>query len=346
MLLSTYKIHTFCSENPQTKFTKIILTYSNLHIIYSTITDPRLPLKLTVKDKNEPLGQIIIPVDDLPSDEHFLKWVPLGPHRKNPHPYGEICLDCWIEDFYDESEGYIERENLPTLKKKKNGRLRQKFLGSIENLSPRAARKASVGMGVMSVKGSVSMEDISGSSLRRKQETLPPKNNNYLQVSSTSSSVLPSTSYTNFDMRRANSTLAIGLADQRRLSMGSAEIASLGSLPVIKEQTYPPKITNFIPNSGSAEGGTLIQITGKNLGLAKEDIIRLMVAGCNCISTLEYYTPNKIMCTTTESEGIGPISITTRSGGTSSSKLMYEFVASKKQEDIDLDILDDGTGKK
>ena len=59
----------------------------------------------------------------------------------------------------------------------------------------------------------------------------------------------------------------------------------------------------IVPNQGASSGGTLIQITGRNLGLAADDITRLMVAGCNCLSTLEYYTPNKIMCTTLESEG-------------------------------------------
>ena len=39
------------------------------------------------------------------------------------------------------------------------------------------------------------------------------------------------------------------------------------------------------------------------------------------------------MCTTSQSQGIGPITISTRSGGMSSSKMMFEFIDCVKETD-------------
>ena len=59
--------------------------------LFSTATDPKIPLKINVKDKDDPLGQILIPLSDIPSEEHFLKWVTLGPHKKNISPCEKVC---------------------------------------------------------------------------------------------------------------------------------------------------------------------------------------------------------------------------------------------------------------
>jgi len=67
-----------------------------------------------------------------------------------------------------------------------------------------------------------------------------------------------------------------------------------------------------------------------------------MVAGCNCLPTLQYYTSSKIMCTTNQSVGIGPISISTKSGGLSSSKIMFEFVHERIEEPLSNGASDSG----
>jgi len=319
-------------------------------LCYSTLTDNKSSLKINVKDKDDCLGQIIIPLSDIPSDEHFLKWVPLGPHKKNSNPHGEVCLDCWIEDFYEDNE---ETAHPSPSAQNKTGKFFRKNLSKLTGRSPEANRKNlspfsdSYGPGVTSIKGSVSMEDLSSKS----NKTSPSFNNKY---NNKKDSLLAPAAYTN--IRKSVSTLALNstpkssstiLTTPQRQSTTPDETAGVSlrrnsindivaasnaggagatALPTIKEQCYPPKILNMVPNLGPADGGTLIQITGKYLGNSKDDITRLMVAGCNCLASVEYYSSSKIICTTTESIGKGPITLSTRSGGMSSSKMMFEFV--------------------
>ena len=291
----------------------------------------KLPLKINVKDKEDVIGQIIIPIREIPSEEHFLKWVPLGPHKKNSNPQGELCIDCWVEDFYEIDDSSNVNSNSKNILNKTINRLKgrspdplRKFRSEDEN------RRHSVATGSVSIKGSISVEDISSSKLKK---------NKFMKDALISPIFFESNSS---DSNQADSNLADEpksrkISMDKRYSMGDTS----SHLPVIKEQCYPPKVLNIVPNSGPSKGGTLIQITGKYLGLSRDDITRLMVAGCNCLPTLEYYTSRKIMCLTTASHGIGPISIQTKSGGMSSSKMMFEFVENA-QEDLRVDTVPNG----
>lgn len=309
---------------------------------------------------------------EIPSDEHFLKWVPLGPHKKNQHPHGEICIDCWIEDFYEPTDNEEEASH-------KSGKSFLKNLNRLAGRSPEANRKSpftdrresNSSLGMTSIKGSVSVEDLSNG------KKSSPLSSGTRKFNKKDASLLAPAAYSN--MRKSVSTFALNsnssssspsktpspppapqdeptpaggglsapvpsagnnMSNIRRNSINDIVAASnaggvAASLPTIKEQCYPPKVQSIVPTSGSADGGTLIQITGKYLGNSKEDITRLMVAGCNCLSSIEYYSPVKIMCTTSESLGTGPITISTRSGGMSSSKVMFEFVEGKKDKPLE-----------
>ena len=307
--------------------------------LLSIITDSKIPLKLNVKDKDEPIGQIVIQVSEIPIDEHFLKWVPIGPHKKNTNPSGELCLDCWVEDFYESDED-IMTPSISTKPKKYLNKTLQRLTGR----SPEPPRKQRDGLkvsptdrtrrhsyatGIMSIKGSVSVEDLTRPNNINKV-TFRNKNNLLAPDAYTN----PLT-HTHNDVRRASSAAVLEhthlhfMDQQKRNSIG--DLPTISQLPIIKEKCYPPKVLNIVPNSGASAGGTLIQITGKYLGVSRDDITRLMVAGCNCLSTLEYYTAQKIMCTTSESEGTGPVSISTKSGGMSSSKMMFQFLEKKEE---------------
>lgn len=63
-------------------------------------------LKITVKDKDDAIGRIIIPVTEIPPDVHFLKWISLNEtERKSPFSIaGEICLDYWLDVCTDEGK--------------------------------------------------------------------------------------------------------------------------------------------------------------------------------------------------------------------------------------------------
>ena len=274
--------------------TCIILIYY-IWIISSDITDPKLPLKLTVKDKDDTLGQIRIPLPDIPYEEHTFKWIPLGPHRRNLNPVGEICVDCWITEYRD--------ADIPTKKGSNFFKFKEKL--NIKQFSDRV-RTGSIKYGGTSLKGSVSVEDLGA-------VTYKPTFSRTLERSKPAATGL----------KRATSLF---LNFPQIPSPRSDRSSSLAELePVVEKTADPPEINIITPISGPSCGGTLIQIIGKNLGDSKEDIIALTVAGYDSLATVEYLSSSKLMCTTSPGEGVGPVSLMTAAGGSCVSKTHFEF---------------------
>eukprot|EP00794_Sanderia_malayensis_P009766 gene9766-10765_t len=259
-----------------------------------TITDPKAPLKLTVKDKDDTLGQIQIPLTDIPHDEHTFKWIPLGPHRRNLNPSGEICIDCWIVDYSDSD---TPKKDSNFLKLKHKLHLKPPIIDG--------KRKGSLKTGAISMKGSISVEDLSRAQNKPSNLSKLPENQFCI-----SSGISKATSVY-FSKPDASPPLS----------------KSPSPLSVTKEIEKPavPEIKMLTPISGPSTGGTLIRITGKNLGRNKNDIIALTVAGIDCLSTLEYHSSGSLMCTTSAGQGVGPIFLNTESGGSCTSKLQFEF---------------------
>ena len=263
----------------------------------STISDPKLPLKLIVKDKDDPLGQIQVNLADVPSDEHMLKWVPLGQHRRNLNPAGEICLDCWITEYHDERSS--------------SKKSYFKFKSSKKQIDKNEInRRDSVKTGGVSMRGSVSVEDLSSFSSRSKSVPTPKIIDN-------------SQTKDLFGLRRSSSVFLNPTGTPR-----------ITDLATVRENGGLPDIKFISPISGPAEGGTLVQMSGANLGNSRGDIIELFIGGCDCLPTLEYYSPNKIMCTTSAGEGTGPIRIKTKSGGIGTSRISFEFIKDEKTEKV------------
>ena len=90
--------------------------------------------------------------------------------------------------------------------------------------------------------------------------------------------------------------------------------------PVINGSGCPsPVITDFNPKSGPIEGGTIITITGRDLGVAYDDFTSnsIVVGDDPCMPIEDNFIPGKqIHCTTTigSSLGINLINVTLPSG--------------------------------
>lgn len=264
-------------------------------LLSSNITDPKLPLKITVKDKDDMLGQVQIPLTDIPYEEHTFKWLPLGPHRRNLNPTGEICIDCWITEYSD--------ADTPTKKETNFFKFKQKF--NIKQLNDKG-KHGSIKYGGTSMKGSVSVEDLGA-------VTYKP----------TFSQTLERPKHAATGMKRASSLF---LKPEQHPFPKSERSPSLTELsPVEERMSDPPVIKLVTPISGPSAGGTVIQITGDNLGSSARDIMGLTVAGYNCLATIEYISSNKLMCTTPPGDGMGPVSLVTASGGSCSSKIQFEY---------------------
>ncbi|XP_078399398.1 plexin-B1-like isoform X1 [Cetorhinus maximus] len=96
------------------------------------------------------------------------------------------------------------------------------------------------------------------------------------------------------------------------------------------EQTCPaPVIHSIDPMSGLQEGGTMVTITGSNLGQRFEDIQNMVtVAGISCrADPLKYEVSTRIVCYTEASyeEVSGPVTVEVANGGSSSSTQPFTY---------------------
>ena len=81
------------------------------------------------------------------------------------------------------------------------------------------------------------------------------------------------------------------------------------------------------PKEGSTEGGTRLTIRGSNLGRNKEDVIGLCICGSNVLSTLEYFSPSKLVCVTKPHRPCsGNVMVETQVGGRGLSLVQFNFV--------------------
>ncbi|XP_014325977.2 plexin-B1-like isoform X1 [Xiphophorus maculatus] len=96
------------------------------------------------------------------------------------------------------------------------------------------------------------------------------------------------------------------------------------------QQTCPaPVIHSIEPLSGLLEGGTLVTISGSNLGQKAEDIVHsVTVAGVPCAVLLDLYeVSSRIVCRTGSSGGEkdGPVSVTVSGGAQRSSSQLFSY---------------------
>eukprot|EP00732_Lithocolla_globosa_P004777 Lithocolla_globosa_v1_NODE_4564_length_1409_cov_6.716396.p1 type:complete len:339 gc:universal NODE_4564_length_1409_cov_6.716396:45-1061(+) len=87
-----------------------------------------------------------------------------------------------------------------------------------------------------------------------------------------------------------------------------------------------PEVSGLSPNSGPESGQTRVVIRGADLGLSKEDITELSVAGVDCRPSLVYFSQHKLECVTEPGKGSGPVIVTTKSGGRGSSTVQFTFL--------------------
>lgn len=105
--------------------------------------------------------------------------------------------------------------------------------------------------------------------------------------------------------------------------------------PLSSENKGHPEVTGISPRSGPLSGGTRLVLRGSNLGQFADDVIGLTVCGTDCLSSLEYSSPAKLICTTFPAcESVcGPVVVKTQSGGKGRSTVTFTY----KQHDYDVD---------
>lgn len=60
------------------------------------------------------------------------------------------------------------------------------------------------------------------------------------------------------------------------------------------EHGQPPEVTGISPREGPVEGDQRVVLRGSNLGESKSDVVKVVIAGVDCTSTLEYFSPGEV----------------------------------------------------
>jgi len=103
---------------------------------------------------------------------------------------------------------------------------------------------------------------------------------------------------------------------------------SIAYSPFVAVKPPPkPEVTGISPKEGLCDISTRLTIRGLNLGQSAADIIRLIVCGTDCVNTLEYESPSKLICFAGPwSAGKGDVIVETASGGVGVSLVQFSFV--------------------
>uniref|UniRef100_A0A7N5ZT89 Plexin-B1 n=1 Tax=Anabas testudineus TaxID=64144 RepID=A0A7N5ZT89_ANATE len=112
------------------------------------------------------------------------------------------------------------------------------------------------------------------------------------------------------------------------------------------KHTCPAPVIHFLdPVSGPIEGGTVVTISGSNLGQRAEDIQNsVTVAGVHCsVISSRYEVSSRIVCETTKSGGekSGQASVKVRGGGLGLSAQVFSFQVNYKTFSLRLNIQED-----
>jgi len=94
-----------------------------------------------------------------------------------------------------------------------------------------------------------------------------------------------------------------------------------------------PEVTGVSPLEGPADDKTRIIIRGLNLGQSKADVLHVWVCGTDCVDTVEYESPSKLICMAGPwNAGKGDVIVETKSGGKGTSLVQFSFLGKGRGE--------------
>ncbi|CAG5118869.1 unnamed protein product, partial [Candidula unifasciata] len=247
----------------------------------------------TVTEKDDVLGQLIIPVASLLTVKGVVKKHALKAHKKCPNPQGELIFQCYVSK---QKPSMI----IPGMETNRTGqltgfqRLRHSFAPTSNTLlkkEEKEDKKRSNSLATLNKKLSKSLHDIFHIGIfgdkndQDENEQLPNKG--------------------------------------KRFSLRFPSLSS-GLDNTGKEV---PVVTHIVPNMASIHGGTRLALEGRNLGLGKSDIMELMLCGSDLLDNIEFESESRIYVTTKPTTaGKGDLWIETISGGQNVIKNIFTFV--------------------
>ncbi|KAH3837540.1 uncharacterized protein LOC127879290 [Dreissena polymorpha] len=266
-------------------------------------------------EKDDILGQILIPVTSLRAIKGQAKRAPLQPHKKCPQPRGELVYQCYVSKYrsHDDHVPVImgtgstvpddirPRSAFQRLKKRMASPVAQRKSKREDSIKSQDIKSQKSGLAGLNKRFSKSIQDLFSFNKFSASESTNVDDN--ISVSSShKSGTIKSKQKKKFSL----SFLSV-----------SHDLDKMGDEPVI---------TSCTPNSGPVDRPTRLTIEGRNLATGKSDILSLKIAGCDCTDTIEFESSSRIYCTTHFWKvGTGPVVIDTISGDITQMKDGFSF---------------------
>ena len=257
----------------------------------------------TVTEKEDILGQIIIPVASLLTVKGVVKKSALKAHKKCPVPQGELIFQCYVS------------KQRPTM-------VAPQIRSSSGNLSSSAQLT-----GFQKLKQNFSPTP---SMIQQKKEEKEEKRKSSSLANFNKR--LSKSIHDIFSLGKFGSGGGNGEDDdlkqhqQGKNKRFSLKFPSLGS-GLDSSGRDIPVVTHIVPNMASIHGGTRLVLEGHNLGLGKSDIMELLLCDTDLLDSIEFESENRIYVTTKPTTaGKGDLWIETVSGGQNVIKNLFTFV--------------------
>ncbi|GFN92104.1 exocyst complex component 2 [Plakobranchus ocellatus] len=257
----------------------------------------------TVTEKDDVLGQIIIPVASLLTVKGVVKKSALKAHKKCPVPQGELIFQCYVS------------KQRPTM------------------VAPQ----------IRSSSGQLNSGGAQLTGFQKLKQNFSPTPSLVQQKKEEKEEKRKSSSLANFNKRLSKSIhdiFSLGKFgsggnnededDQKQLGgknkRFSLKFPSLGS-GLDSSGRDIPVVTHIVPNMASIQGGTRLVLEGQNLGLGKSDIMELLLCDTDLLDSIEFESESRIYVTTkATTPGKGDLWIETVSGGQNVIKNIFTFV--------------------
>lgn len=210
---------------------------------------------------------VTVPLADLTAQKNK-RWMPLQPHKKSHEVHGELHIDCYISEFKA-----VAPEKSPSTSQH----------GSIEELHGKPHKKFSFHRRTPSW----------GLLRPEKPESSPVPEKRVLQASGSDYELHARRSLRAY---QSDNSLMGGPSSRdearevRKLSLEQSP-GDDGSSVGDPENPLAPEVSGISPNEGPVLGNQRVILRGSNLGESRNDVVRVEIAGVDCTTSLEYFSP-------------------------------------------------------
>lgn len=263
---------------------------SDVHVLSANCSDvtklQKERFKFKVKDKDHTIGVVKVPLTSFTTVSQTT-WFPLEPHKRSSEAHGELLVEYWLSaPFRTEEEPAEERPNgAPIVEDIMEGAqlgsgLKDYFKRSMPG--PQQQKKAKDDDLLHTLRKTT--QHSSDSELHM-SHSVP-----YLPKGSITPDLCGSRSkeYRRVPFTPQDSSLRFSWRSQSPPS-GSLP-GSQANLPEEGDRTESntPEVTGISPREGSLEGGQRITLRGSNLGISREDVVKVTVVDMDCSDSVEY----------------------------------------------------------